>query len=167
MKRRTLDGTFTPLEEVITDRFILKKLTTLDVELDYNAVMSSRESLRCIFEANDSWPADDMTIEDNLEDLKWHEDEFDKNSSFAYTILNPERNQCIGCLYIYPLTSVHYDASVYYWVTDDVKKNGLEEDLKIFVEKWIEKSWPLQALAYPGREIPWQEWDIIKSKKHD
>ncbi len=57
-------------EQLRTSNFILRMLSASDVELDYEAVMSSKLHLRKVFAEHDDWPADDMTIEDNLNDLK-------------------------------------------------------------------------------------------------
>lgn len=66
--------------QVSTDRYTLRKLTVDEVDKDYKAVMSSKESLRQIFCENDDWPSDEMTLEENYNDLKEHQEEFDKKN---------------------------------------------------------------------------------------
>ena len=73
--------------------YMLKKLTTDYVEKDYKAVMSSKKHLRTIFSSNDSWPKDDMTIEENYNDLKEHQEEFDSKIAFTYTVLTLDESE--------------------------------------------------------------------------
>ncbi len=69
MEELFVPADFSVPERVETKDYVLQKLTTNDAELDLDAVMSSKESLRQIFCENDDWPADDMTLQDNRRDL--------------------------------------------------------------------------------------------------
>lgn len=70
------------------------------VELDYAAVMASREQLQGLFGAGDAWPPADLTQADDEADLAWHEREFVQGASFAYSLLSTDRQRCLGCLYL-------------------------------------------------------------------
>ena len=169
MKRQFIRPDFEVQEQVETTDFILRKLTNKDVEQDYEAVMSSKESLRQIFQKNDDWPADDMTLESNYEDLQYHEDEFDQRKSFTYTMVTADESSCIGCVYIYPWVGKKYDAQVYYWVRDSEKAKGLDEKLGNFLRDWVENTWPIEKPVFPGRDMTWREWEVFKkiSKKEN
>ena len=159
------DGFKAPFQ-VKRDNYILRKLSVDEVEKDYAAVMSSKESLRQIFEIDDDWPADDMTIEENYNDLLDHQNEFDSNKGFAYTIVVPDDSRCIGCLYIYPFRHGVYDSVIYYWFTDDVK-NKMDPDLRNFLNHWIGDTFELKNPAYPGRDISHKQWpETIKLIKN-
>ncbi|MCP4142881.1 MAG: GNAT family N-acetyltransferase [Chloroflexi bacterium] len=151
-------------EPVKTTDFILRKLTTKDVEQDYEAVMSSKESLRQIFAKDDDWPADDMTIESNYEDLEYHEREFNERKSFAYTMRDVDDSRCIGCVYIYPWFRNGADAVIYYWVIDSEKAKGLDKKVGSFLRDGINKVWPIENPVYPGRDITWEAWEVFKEK---
>ena len=151
-------------EPIKTDDFILRKLTTKDLEQDYEAVMSSKVSLRQIFQKDDDWPADDMTLEANYEDLEYHEEEFDQRKSFTYTMLNVDESSCIGWVYIYPWRGKVYDSQVYYWVIDSEKAKGLDEKVGSFLRDWIEQVWPIENPVFPGRDMDWEEWEAFKEK---
>lgn len=140
--------------------FVLKKLTTGVVKLDYDAVMSSKQSLRKIFNANDTWPTDDMTLDDNYNDLRMHQTEFDKREAFAYTVLSSDEKTCLGCVYIDPGDKIQYDAYVYYWVRDSEKVNGLDQKIGKFIRKWLSDSWPFQRPVFPGRDFSWEDWAL-------
>jgi len=128
--------------------------------------MSSKESLRQIFDDNDDWPADDMTLEKNYEDLQYHQEEFDTNKSFAYTIVTPDNTKCIGCLYIYPFKYGVYDSQVYYWFIDEV--NGdLSSPFQIFIKDWIPEVFKLKNIVYPGRSISHGEFKNLAKQLKD
>jgi len=126
--------------------------------------MSSKVSLRQIFQKDDDWPADDMTLEANYEDLEYHEEEFDQRKSFTYTMLNVDESSCIGCVYIYPWRGKVYDSQVYYWVIDSEKAKGLDEKVGSFLRDWIEQVWPIENPVFPGRDMDWEEWEAFKEK---
>lgn len=158
---------FQPPYKVSTKNYVIKKLTVDDVEKDYQAVMSNKIRLRQIFCENDDWPSDDMTIEENYKDLEEHQLEFEKNEGFAYTILNPEEEFCIGCLYIYPFSHGIYDCRIYYWLIEEA--SALDNDLRSFIDKWLYSVFSLRNPAYPGRDMSHAEWKLvveeIKNKK--
>ena len=125
---------------LIMDNFRLEVLEPSVVELDYEAVMSSKVNLRKIFSENDAWPSDTMTLEDNNNDLVQHYEEFQSREAFAYTVLTPDKNKCIGCLYIYPSETKDFDSVVYFWIRDD--SLALESEFYILIEGWLNEVWP-------------------------
>lgn len=146
--------------QVDANQFVLRKLTVDEVEKDYEAVMSSKESLRQIFSENDDWPSDTMTIKDNYNDLLEHQNEFDNNKGFAYTVVKPDDSKCIGCLYIYPFSLGVYDSQIYYWLIDEVNEE-LGESFRAFIDQWIPETFKLNKNAFPGRDLSHQEFRKI------
>ena len=63
-------------ESFVTEKYCLEVLSPRVVDLDYDAVMSSRTRLRTVFAERTEWPKDDMSLEENDSDLKSHESEF-------------------------------------------------------------------------------------------
>jgi len=145
-------------EKLETEKFRLRMLTVNDVVKDYDAVMTSVDHLKGVFGPQSKWPSKELTFEQDLKDLGWHQKEFQRRSSFAYTVMNKEESQCLGCVYIDPTEKIGYDAEVYLWVRESEFKNGLDPILFDAVKKWIEKEWPFKNVAYPGREIGWTKW---------
>ncbi|MEO5905233.1 MAG: GNAT family N-acetyltransferase [Saprospiraceae bacterium] len=144
-----------------TSHFRVRMLTINDVVKDYDAVMTSIEHLQNMFQSS-SWPTKDLTLEQDLIDLGWHQKEFQIRKSFAYTVVNLDESQVIGCLYINPTTKGDYDASISMWVRTSVLDKGLDTILFNSVKKWIAKEWPFNKVAYPGREIKLEEWRSLK-----
>ena len=159
MERLFVASDFIVPERIEQANYVLRPLTVLDVAHDYDAVMSSKESLRHIFCANDAdWPADTMTLEDNYRDLERHQRDFEQRRGFTYTMETPDAQRCLGCVYIYPCQRGGYDAQVHYWVRDSMKPLGLEEELGAFLRQWLRDAWPFRNPVFPGREVSWQEW---------
>lgn len=142
------------------EHFRMRMLTVNDVVKDYDAVMSSIEHLNEMFPGS-TWPSKDFTFEQNLIDLGWHQKEFQKRSSFAYTVVSLDEHQVIGCVYINPTTKGDYDAEITMWVRTSVLKHGLDAIVFDSVKSWMSNDWPFQKVAYPGREIPWTEWESM------
>ena len=124
-------------------------------EIDYEAVMSSREHLRNVFREHDDWPPDDMTLAYNITDLARHQREFNERYAFAYTVRESAGDGYWGCVYINP-SSTHFDTQVHLWVSDAALSH--DENLYATVRDWLAKDWPFETVAYPGREIPWPDW---------
>ena len=131
-----------------TDRYRLRMLTVHDVVKDYDAVMSSVDHLKGVLDPDSSWPAG-LSLEQDLIDLGWHQKEFQRRSSFAYTVMSLDEQRCIGCIYIYPSTEA--DAEVFFWVRSD-QFETLDENLNQTVRDWMSESWPFGKVQYPGRE---------------
>lgn len=162
MKANFVPTDFVVPLQIEQPRYRLRPLTTADVEKDYDAVMSSKESLRQIFRQQDTWPADTMTLEDNYRDLARHQHDFERRQGFTYTMETPTGDRCLGCVYIYPCTVDGYDALVFYWVRDSEKAQGLETELDTFLRQWLAEVWPFQQPVFPGRDIAWPEWKALK-----
>jgi hypothetical protein len=156
---------FVPADYKVPDtlenkHFRIRMLTVNDVVKDYDAVISSIEHLREMYPLS-NWPSKDLSLEQDLIDLGWHQREFQMRSSFAYTVVSLDESQVVGCLYIYPTSKGDYDARVTMWVRTSVLKDGLDAILFNSVKKWISNDWPFNNVAYPGREIDWEEWKLM------
>ncbi len=84
--------------------------------------------------------------------------EFETRSSFAYTVMNLDESECLGCVYIYPTEKPGFDAKVYVWVRKSEFDKGLDSILFNTVKQWVAREWPFKNVAYPGREIDWATW---------
>jgi len=157
--RPFVDRDFVIPQRLETDEFRLRMLTVNDVVKDYDAVMSSAKHLMAIWPGSD-WP-DGLTLEQNLVDLGWHQKEFQRRSSFAYTVVTLDESRVIGCVYIDPTRKRGYDAEVYLWAREAAV--GSPSDARLFevVRDWLAAEWPFENVAFPGREIDWESWNDI------
>ena len=148
-----------------TRDFIIRALTINGLVKDYDAVMSSIDHLKGVFGPRSSWPSRDLTLEQDLVDLGWHQKEFEIRNSFAYTVMNLEETICLGCVYIEPSEKTGYDAKVICWVRKSEIQNGLDEKLFSTVKLWLSKEWSFNKIAFPGRELSWEQWDKLADKQ--
>ncbi len=154
---------FVPAEFKIPDGiennyFRLRMLTIHDVDKDFDAVKSSIERLQKVW--NSQWPAG-LTLEQNLIDLGWHHKEFQRRTSFAYTVVSPDEARVLGCVYIYPTHKPGFDAEVYFWVRESERTSGLETELELALSDWLKRQWPFRNVAFPGRVINWEQWHSL------
>lgn len=161
MAQKFIPTDFKIPEVLETDRFRLRMLTVQDVKLDYDAVMTSIAHLQKTkpFGPNHKWPTKELSYEQDLIDLGWHQKEFQRKTSFAYTVMNLDETECLGCTYIYPSDNPNFDAIVIMWVRQSEVANGLDEILFSSVKKWIQDKWPFKKVAYPGRNVSWDEFE--------
>ena len=163
MKRFAPDSVIIPWG-IETKDFRIRILTINDVVKDYDAVMSSIDHLRGVFGPSISWPSADLTLEQDLIDLGWHQKEFQIGSSFAYTVMNLDETRCLGCVYVDPSEKVGYDAKVILWVRQSEIRKGLDEKLFSAVKIWLSEEWWFTTVAFPGRKLSWQEWESLPDK---
>lgn len=147
-----------------TDRFRLRPLTVHDVVKDYDAVMTSRDHLWDQFGQAWGWPAADLTLEQDLIDLGWHQKEFQKRSSFDYAAMSPDEARLLGCVYVDPPAKAGFDAEVWLWVRASEVADGLDEVLYTTVRRWIDDHWPFTRVAYPVRELPWERYEALPDR---
>jgi hypothetical protein len=150
-------------ERLETKELRLRMLTVNDVVKDYDAVMTSVEHLKKVFPGG-SWP-DGLTFEQDLIDLGWHQKEFQRRRSFAYTVVTPSESVVTGCVYIHPTRKLGYDAEIYLWARQSELASGLESRLYAAVKDWVAREWPFKKPAFPGRDIEWDTWRRIPNEK--
>jgi len=126
-------------------------------ELDYAAVMASRQHIKHLFGPGDTWPPDDLSMEEDIADLAWHWREFSTRRSFAYHLLDPTGLSCLDCLYLYPTASAAHDAEAYLWTHISLPRERAAQ-MEDEVIAWIEGAWPFTAIAWPGRFIAFSAW---------
>lgn len=153
---------FVPPAVLETHRFRMRMLSIHDLEQDYAAVMSSVEHLQKVFQGE--WPKG-LSKEQNLIDLGWHQKEFQRGTSFAYTVVSPDESTVLGCVYIYPSSHPAFDAEVYLWVRESELGTGLDQELELQVSGWLAASWPFRKVALPGRSVSWEEWNLLGQQR--
>jgi hypothetical protein len=102
-----------------------------------------------------------ITLAQDYGELKRHEWEFQRHTAFAYSILSPDRQTELACVYINPSAKQGYEATVRLWVTRQGAAAGLEPILEKAVREWVKNKWPFTSVAYPGRDIPMTEWNAL------
>jgi hypothetical protein len=157
-----------PVPETLeTPEFRLRMLRATDVERDYAAVLASREHL--LVRSAGRWPREGFTLEENLADLEEHEAEHHARVAFTYTVMNPAETECLGCVYINPLSRVlarfggtasdqarvgKYAAVTSFWVTPPGRANDQDARLLDALRAWFARAW---AFRWMGFICNWNE----------
>jgi len=136
----------------------LRPIRANDVDLDFPAVMGSRERLWSIYGIAWGWPPATMTVQQDRDDLAHHEAEIEQHESFNYALFDPGETELLGCVYIDPPAKVGADAEVSWWVVDPLVGGPVERALDALVPQWVAADWPLERIRYVGRDLSWSEW---------
>jgi hypothetical protein len=147
---------FNPPNKISHNSFILEVLAAKHNEIDYEAWTSSKEELKGIFGPKSNWPGDVFSLEQNLIDLENHYREFKEREAFTYTILNKDKNKCLGCLYIRPSKATQYNCRVDFWFRKTHK--DMEDMFYTWVYNWLIQEWGFEKVAFPGRDITWDQY---------
>lgn len=173
---------FTDLKEPVpaeleTPEFVVRPIVVDDVELDYAAVMDTREHLRLWRQS--TWPEDDFTLEDNRKDLVEMEERHLAGRAFNYTVLDPGRTQCLGCVYVYRTTAkflakatvtpigddewANVEGVVFFWARRPQMEMGMDERLLAALRVWFREEWKLTKTVYVTSEQFTQQVDLLGS----
>ena len=160
------DENITIPDGLVTNEFLIRPLLATDVELDYAAVMESREFLRKWEQS--SWPADDFTVADNLKDLQRHEREHINRESFTFTVMNTTETECLGCIYIFPLTArwlshaettpigdtdwANYEAVILFWIRQSRLAEAMDRNLLDILRPWFKQEWTFDGHLFLTNE---------------
>jgi RimJ/RimL family protein N-acetyltransferase len=121
------------------------------VDIDYPAVMGSRETLWAKYGEAWGWPPETMTYEADQQDLRHHEDEIAAHETFNYAVLDEDEDALFGCVYIDPpddRSPSGSDAVVSWWLVDDARGSELERALDEFVPSWLADTWGFRNVHY-------------------
>ncbi|MDQ1385796.1 MAG: hypothetical protein QOG65_3175 [Actinomycetota bacterium] len=135
----------------------LRPIRASDVDIDYPAVMASRERLWAIFGRAWGWPEPDMTFDEDRDELARHEREIREHLSFNYAVLDASESRLFGCVYIDPAERVGADADVSWWLVADAGE-ALEAELSELVPRWLASAWPFTNPRFVGRDLSWDDW---------
>jgi hypothetical protein len=87
-----------------------------------------------------------MTLDENLGDLERHARDFLDRSGFTYTVLD-QRDDVVGCVYVYPAKDGVHDARVRSWVRRS--EAALDGAFRQAVAAWLAgDAWPFARPLY-------------------
>ena len=129
----------------------LRPIRASDVDIDYPAVMGSRERLWSKYGEPWGWPPADMSYEDDRRDLARHEAEIAAGETFNYAVLDEAETELLGCVYIDPPgpgSPPGTQAVVSWWVVDRLVTGPLDQVLQAFVPAWLTEVWDFQSVYF-------------------
>jgi hypothetical protein len=152
---------FNPPTRVETGQFRVVPLGPDLVKIDFDAYMSSIEHLQKTFTRSAEWPHSGISDADAMRDMETEQARFRNRESFAYAVLTKDGRRERGSVYVYPSPVPGYDAMVRLWVTKAEYDAGFDAELFAWVTTWMQRDWPFANIAYPGRSISWEKWDLL------
>ncbi|MDQ1477816.1 MAG: hypothetical protein QOE62_3045 [Actinomycetota bacterium] len=141
----------------------LRPIRASDVDIDFPAVMASRDRLWAIFGRAWGWPEPHMTFDEDRDELARHEREIRDHLSFNYAVLDAAESRLFGCVYIDPAERVGADADVSWWLVADAGE-ALEAELSDLVPRWLASAWPFTNPRFVGRDLGWDDWLALPQK---
>jgi hypothetical protein len=155
MYARDMTPSFVPDDYVVPltlsgPGFRLEPLGPQHNDADHRAWMSSIEHIRAT-PGFSGWrwpPADGMSLDENLRDLRRHADDFERRVGFTYTVLDDE-DAVVGCVYIYPSRADPDITEVRSWVT--ASRADLDSVLHETVDSWLGADWPFTDVRHRNR----------------
>jgi hypothetical protein len=129
----------------------LRPIRADDADIDYPAVMGSRERLWAKYGDAWGWPPAHMTLEADRDDLAHHEEEIAAHETFNYAVLDEGETELLGCVYIDPAddrSPQGSDAVSSWWVVDREAGCSLERALDDTVPGWLTDTWGFRSVHY-------------------
>ncbi len=158
-----------------TEEFVLRPIVAGDAEVDYAAVMETREYLR-LWEQS-TWPEDDFTVEANRTDLTDLEQRHAAHRAFTYTVLDPDGAECLGCVYVFSISATFLvkstvtpvgdddwadvEAVIFFWARRSRMETGMDKRLLAALRAWFNDEWALKRAVYVTNEQFQQQLDLI------
>jgi hypothetical protein len=147
---------------VETEQFVVVPLIMDDFAIDFESYSTSVEHLQTNFmvdlgHSEPKWPAG-TTIRWALVDAAHCEMTFSLRSEFTYVVRDLSENRQLGAVYLWPTTRKGYEVEARLWVRKEEFDRGFDPVLYEWFRGWVDEVWPFSRVAWPGREIPWDEW---------
>ncbi len=138
-----------PLRAELAPGVHLRPIRADDVDIDYPAVMGSRERLWATYGGAWGWPSETMTVEADRDDLAHHEREIEAHESFNYAILDEHETRLLGCVYLDPPgPGDDGDVAASWWLVDELADTQLQAELDAFVPRWLSETWGFRRPIY-------------------
>lgn len=75
--------------------------------------------------------------------------------------MSPDEEWLLGCFYADPPEKQGFDAEIYFWARTDLPNRDLEGKLSEVIPQFVSSEWTFSKVAYPGRDISWEEYDKL------
>ena len=164
---KLVDDSFIIPTRVVTDKFIVVPYHSNALGIDLEAFLSSSpEYMGKVFSPDVvGIVAIASSVELSLAESAWTVWRARLRASFSYHALSLDEQKVLGGLYVQHSLKVGYDALAMFWVREDEAESGLNEALYEFTQQWVREDWPIARVAWPGRQISWDDWQRLPDKE--
>jgi RimJ/RimL family protein N-acetyltransferase len=163
-------------EALRTANLYARPLVEEDLELDYDAIMSSQDMLRAW-----GWPYDletytkEVELQALIKDRKIHV----AHGAFCYAIMNPKDSYCFGSVYIQPLIDElqealarmgehgvrkEYGAEVSFWVRETLTEQGFDLVALDEIAEWLRQDWPFDRVLFSATTANRRQISLLGSR---
>ena len=146
---------FDPPSVLDTDRVHLESLGPEHLDIDFRALMGSRQHLT----RNLHWGGmfkGGLSRDDDSKEMQRHRGEFERREAYAYAGLEPgDRNKYIACVYINPSSGSEQRqpaTQLTFWVIEDEVATDLDSHLFTSLMEWLKSDWPFETVVVPFYE---------------
>src|ERR1700749_3844368 len=129
----------------------LRPIRAADVDIDYPAVMGSRERLWAKYGEAWGWPPPSLPRDAARDGLAQHEAEIAAHETFNYAVLDEGETELLGCVYIDPpdeRSPAGGDAIVSWGGGGEHHEGALERALDELIPGWLADTWGFRAVHY-------------------
>lgn len=148
-------------ETLRTPDLLARPLRAADAALDYAAYMESPAVIRA--HSGGRWPTEGFSLAENTRLAAAHEREHLQRRAFTFTLLAPDEQSCLGCLYIRPLLAFlrraqapawlaaragERAAMVTFWLHERHQHGPLPDRLVQAAQAWLSETWRLEGYMY-------------------
>ena len=131
-------------------------------EIDFKAYMGSIDHLHTVMGPN--WPKPTLTMDDQAKDMAGEKKSWDERKGFSFAVLTPDGSKELGCFYLRQSPKEGYDAVATLWAVQEEFDQGFETKLYKDMKVWVAQAWPFRKVAWPGIEIPQDQWKALPRK---
>jgi hypothetical protein len=157
-----IPDTFNPPKTYTAPTYKLVPLGPDVAALDFKAYMGSIDHLHTVM--GPSWPKPTLTMEDQAKDMAGEKKSWDERKGFSFAVLTPDGSKELGCFYLRQSPKAGYDAVATLWAIQEEFDKGFEARLYKDMKVWVAQAWPFQKVAWPGIEIPQDQWKALPRK---
>jgi RimJ/RimL family protein N-acetyltransferase len=147
--------------ELRTDLFLVRPLRASDAELDYEAYMSSPETIA--IHSGGRWPMEGFTVAEDRRLAEQHERDHHARRNFAFIVMTPAGDKSLGCVYVLPLSPylqrIGADeavavgvgagaAMVTFWLRQGYEDTDFSRRLVEALREWFRREWTFARIFF-------------------
>lgn len=104
------------------------------------------------------WPTAKMSVEGNLDTMRFHVEQHQSNAAFSYIVRDSENRQLRGAVFIHPPQQrsgvvgyrvADYSAEVTFWLNEAGQNSARGDQFVPQLLQWLRQEWELELVLLP------------------